>query len=773
MGLNTNDNLNENSEVYGVDLPTYKGSKVLDSKSTKLDRKNILEKCLESRVLHKYSEFKIDESKNTKSSSNGWFAQRGEVEFFIKPLDINNDYSIQSFVTEAIAGPLYRLALFGKSPKVWLIKGDQSQVYLGSEFLPNFNTFADLFKRAVTESKINSKNCLEEQIQHEFKKKLRKSAGNSRQFAKFLAACLIFREFDFNLGNFGIIETNGPGIAEKKWAKIDHGLSFEYKHFDSYLSNVSSCSEILEFYLQDRKYLKDQILDNLLKEILAELVDYSELSEELGNMCKFLEESKALIEQLIDKQIADLEKNLRAEQHNGMTFIIDKKTFSYTTESGIFTTDQDDKLNEYFKKILYDQVKKAKGFSEELSKGSNSEVVVTESNSSDDESEKTVASSIQQARIDDLIQGRNQPEKEPNSTQGNLDRKIAELKNRKLFTKEGKNDTLSIVGDLTQNFISYNFMEGKMPTNTEQQVENSLGQEELESMKNQLENLQKELDEKISKEIQLTEEKNQLKSQLNGMNQELEKAKRKNRELKDTIQELSTKNTALEDQNKELEKLKSENENKSQQLEEALKIQSEQSESQIEGLKTQLNNKNKELDDANQKVVHLKRERDSIKQDLAIKTRELDEAKAQLEENERKLDNTNKNVLKLAEDLRVEKLSQQVTVNNLNGKITQLTQILEKTKKQLKESESENNDKFLEASTNKRQGNYASVSFVLSGAFAVGASLTMFHLAMCISLAVAALTFLAVGCYCSYKANTALSDVKIDQQNERLLENSL
>ncbi len=471
---------------------------------------------------------------------------------------------------------------------------------------------------------------------------MRKSAGNSRQFAKFLAACLIFREFDFNLGNFGIIETNGPGIAEKKWAKIDHGLSFEYKHFDSYFSNVSSCSEILEFYLQDRKYLKDQILDNLLKEILAELVDYSELSEELGNMCKFLEESKALIEQLIDKQIADLEKNLRAEQHNGMTFIIDKKTFSYTTERGIFTTDQDDKLNEYFKKILYDQVKKAKGFSEELSKGSNPEVVVTESNSSDDESEKTVASSIQQARIDDLIQGRNQPEKEPNSTQGNLDRKIAELKNRKLFTKE------------------------------------------------------------------------------------------------------------------------------------ALKIQSEQSESQIEGLKTQLNNKNKELDDANQKVVHLKRERDSIKQDLAIKTRELDEAKAQLEENERKLDNTNKNVLKLAKDLRVEKSSQQVTVNNLNGQITQLTQILEKTKKQLKESESENNDKFLEASTNsKRQGNYASVSFVLSGAFAVGASLTMFHLAMCISLAVAALTFLAVGCYCSYKANTALSDVKIDQQNERLLENSL
>ncbi|MFP3021975.1 MAG: hypothetical protein ACEY3K_03210, partial [Wolbachia sp.] len=64
--------------------------------------------------------------------------------------------------------------------------------------------------------------------------------------------------------------------------------------------------------------------------------------------------------------------------------------------------------------------------------------------------------------------------------------------------------------------------------------------------------------------------------------------------------------------------------------------------------------------------------------------------------------------------------------------------------------------------------NYASVSFVLSGAFTVGASLIMLHLAMCISLAVAALTFLAVGCYCSYKANTALDNVKIENDIYRI-----
>lgn len=73
-------------------------------------------------------------------------------------------------------------------------------------------------------------------------------------------------------------------------------------------------------------------------------------------------------------------------------------------------------------------------------------------------------------------------------------------------------------------------------------------------------------------------------------------------------------------------------------------------------------------------------------------------------------------------------------------------------------------EKFLRASNNsKRQGSYASISFVLSGASAVGASLTMFHLAICLSLAIAALIFLTAGCYCLYKANTTLSNVEIDQ----------
>ncbi|QDH18420.1 hypothetical protein wCauA_01845 [Wolbachia endosymbiont of Carposina sasakii] len=63
----------------------------------------------------------------------------------------------------------------------------------------------------------------------------------------------------------------------------------------------------------------------------------------------------------------------------------------------------------------------------------------------------------------------------------------------------------------------------------------------------------------------------------------------------------------------------------------------------------------------------------------------------------------------------------------------------------------------------RKQIIYASVSLVLSSACAVGANLTMFNLAICISLTVATLTFLAVGCYYSYKASTALSSVEVDQ----------
>ncbi|WP_264731891.1 ankyrin repeat domain-containing protein [Wolbachia endosymbiont (group A) of Sphaerophoria taeniata] len=236
---------------------------------------------------------------------------------------------------------------------------------------------------------------------------------------------------------------------------------------------------------------------------------------------------------------------------------------------------------------------------------------------------------------------------------------------------------------------------------------------QLVDLQNNLGDAKQDLARKTNEVVQLTEKKKQLKGQLNTVLQKLEKAESKNKEL-------STQNVALGDQNKELEKLKDESENKSQQLE-ALESQGKQLKGQIESLKAQLGNRNRELSSTNQKVAQLEREQDSIRQDLAAKTRELDEAKVQFEEN------------------------------------------LNEIRQSLKGPSPDNGNKKLSAASaqDRKQITYASISFVLSGAFAVGASLTMFHLAICITLAVAALTFLAVGCYCSHKANTALSNVEV------------
>ncbi|WP_349968207.1 hypothetical protein [Wolbachia endosymbiont of Armadillidium arcangelii] len=77
------------------------------------------------------------------------------------------------------------------------------------------------------------------------------------------------------------------------------------------------------------------------------------------------------------------------------------------------------------------------------------------------------------------------------------------------------------------------------------------------------------------------------------------------------------------------------------------------------------------------------------------------------------------------------------------------------------------NKKLSEANIyNRRQSNYASSSFVLSGVFAVGACLTISNLEICISLAVAAFVFLTIGCYCSYIALFTI--IRTDHNNTLL-----
>ncbi|WP_353271668.1 hypothetical protein [Wolbachia endosymbiont (group A) of Nomada goodeniana] len=174
---------------------------------------------------------------------------------------------------------------------------------------------------------------------------------------------------------------------------------------------------------------------------------------------------------------------------------------------------------------------------------------------------------------------------------------------------------------------------------------------------------------------------------------------------------------------------------------------------------------------------------------------ELERTKAQLAETEQELTNKTSKISLLERDLgqvRQEKSAQKTKINDLNSEVTRLNRIvygrasdtveisqLKRDLKQVREerdrlssenrllrtkSLSNKNEKPSQAiSSDREQSNYASASFVLSGAFAVGACLTIPNLEICIPLAVTAFAFFTIGCYFSYKANTTLSNVKSTQ----------
>ncbi|GFQ76495.1 ankyrin repeat domain-containing protein [Trichonephila clavata] len=93
-------------------------------------------------------------------------------------------------------------------------------------------------------------------------------------------------------------------------------------------------------------------------------------------------------------------------------------------------------------------------------------------------------------------------------------------------------------------------------------------------------------------------------------------------------------------------------------------------------------------------------------------------------------------------ELKQKKLSQQAGVNDLSSRLTQLSKKIDQSRKQY---------------------NYGVASLVLSVALVAGACFTTFNLEICIPLAVTAFAFFTIGCYCLYKAETALSDVRSTQ----------
>ncbi|MCA4775421.1 hypothetical protein IHO40_05040 [Wolbachia endosymbiont of Mansonella ozzardi] len=329
---------------------------------------------------------------------------------------------------------------------------------------------------------------------------------------------------------------------------------------------------------------------------------------------------------------------------------------------------------------------------------------------------------------------------------------------KNILAEGEKSDILSRVWDLMENPISRSSREDKMHVSrNEQYIENS--QEEQLQDKNKLEDRIKEPNDQATKP---TKEKNQLDKDLNSAKQSLNKKDKK----------LENKNKESESKAQELEELKSENE--------------------------KLKDENKEL---NIKLQEFEKENKELKEELdrkIIKVNTLTEGKEQLEENlngtnqalnekDEELKNKNKELESKAQELEELKNVNEGETQQLESRVKELEELKSENESQIKglQKQLESRNKELKDSQDRKpivvnvQGvkgkvNYASASFILSGVSAVGASLATPYLVICTTLAVAASVFLALGCYYLYKANTALSNVKVDQQdNQRLLESSL
>ncbi|WP_341815852.1 lipase family protein [Wolbachia endosymbiont (group B) of Idaea biselata] len=302
------------------------------------------------------------------------------------------------------------------------------------------------------------------------------------------------------------------------------------------------------------------------------------------------------------------------------------------------------------------------------------------------------------------------------------------------------------------------------------------------------------------------------KAELNGQTKKVTKLNDTIKELKETNAELERKNSNLANRLEKLEEAKTKLEEKVEFAEKELrdaKAQFRESEGGLRGVKAQLEQENSNLSsqarelegkceqtevqlveseqklaEETSKVMQLSKESNEARVQLEKKKKEIAKLKDQVDQMTIQ-NNQLEGQLNDARQSFTDQIMQRENENNdLKTKLQEIenkSEVLEKSlQKQFESKNEELSEKFLKARTySKRQGNYSSVSFVLFGAFAVGTSLfntptslTMVHLAMCVSLA-AALTFHAVGCYCAYKANTALDNVKIENdiyRIERLLE---
>ncbi|MBH5362631.1 ankyrin repeat domain-containing protein [Wolbachia endosymbiont of Kradibia gibbosae] len=391
---------------------------------------------------------------------------------------------------------------------------------------------------------------------------------------------------------------------------------------------------------------------------------------------------------------------------------------------------------------------------------------------SEDESEVNT----QQATVEESNNGQSGDQKspEPESTG-------SQQIEKNVLSSTKESNTINNVGTSMEEPVSNDFSEGKMPTNT-QQVGSSLGQEEPENMRNQLEKLQKELNEKTqaleSTKTQLAEKEEKLKGAQVQLEQEKTKLqdalKKKEEELESKIGKVTKLNGTIEKLEAQLKEQKGELDSTRQDLDsktsEVTKLITKIEE--LERTKVQLAEKEKALGivqkslaDEDVKVTQLTSETNKLNATIGTLNTQLTKQKEALgsaNQEVTRLKNTIEELEGIKNQLREKEQELNSTKQDLVKKASEVTQLSSENIQLQTQNLNAKNKKLLAVSAQSRkQVTYASVSFVLSGAFAVGASLTIPYLAICITFAVAASIFLAVGCYCSYKANTALSNVEV------------
>ncbi|WP_338482376.1 hypothetical protein [Wolbachia endosymbiont (group A) of Ophion costatus] len=256
----------------------------------------------------------------------------------------------------------------------------------------------------------------------------------------------------------------------------------------------------------------------------------------------------------------------------------------------------------------------------------------------------------------------------------------------------------------------------------------------------------------------------------------IQKREKEQEELKREVKELREREAQLVEKNKKLEEERSNWQ--TQQLSLANEV-----DKVVEPIKG-----SEEIDGLKKKIDKLQEENSFLKHDLNQLDNLLQETKKEKRKLQNDVDISNKVTQPTEENSQlkskngelgsqIQELSPQNTL--LKDQVTKLTEEKNQLGEELKStlakittlqqeldkkiSEDKNKKPSAVEFQSRKQSNCASVSFILSGVSSVGAGLIMSHLAICISLTVAALTFLAVGCYCLYKASTALSNIEVDQ----------